>query len=446
MSFYVYVGRLAMTSKILEATLVSPTSHKERKLTDSLAAYRTTIQRTVEESASSQDQVETLAGAGSDDLLTGSLTTLASDSNQILSEQSDTEECPIVLNDPLVVLDSEDKREHIFCWQVPHEDPFWIPLQTNELQEDLWHGLEDGDYRATTLTLQHHSSNWVLTVHIEDAPSDEEAPSATEVNPYEEYWTTDDASRKPIGVDIGETALVAGCALSESEPVDPVLFDGRRAKHLRKEMYTTLHRLDERDAADWRITERFNTFRNKLDDIIEKASREVVDYAERFTKPVIVMEDLDVGGEQLREAMFEHRRLNMWSFNRLQHRISEKANAAGIPVAFVSPEYSSQTCHQCNQIGERDGSFECQNETCWVSTYQSDINAAAVLAKRYNPWGETCSLKPDGDDSPRDGSSRDGTMEPRDRGKSSNHTSRTSSRTSPAGHWLPETDAGVSST
>jgi putative transposase len=224
------------------------------------------------------------------------------------------------------------------------------------------------------------------------------------------------------------------------------MVDGRRAKHLRKEMYTTLTRLDERDAADWRITERFESYRNVLTDLIEKASREIVEYAKRFDEPVIVMEDIDVGGESLRDAMFEHRRLNMWSFNTLVERISVKANADGIPVAFVSPEYTSQTCHQCNRIGEREGSFECLNDDCWVSTYQSDINAAAVIAKRYNPWGETCRLESDGDDSPRDGSSRDGTVEPRERGNSSNHTSRNRSRTSPEGHWLPDTDAGVSRT
>lgn len=433
-----------MVTKVLEATLVRPTTHKERKLTDSLDAYRAALRDAIAAGASTTAEVEAAVDAPSTALIEGAVPGLAKDASTLAP--NGVTDAPLHLIEPSVVLDRDSNREHEFCWHVPTDDPFWIPLQVNPLQEELWRGLEGGAYRAVELELQQHTSNWVLTVEVEEAPEDAEPPVADLVDPYADYWTTQDPSRTPIGVDIGETALVTGCALSDTRPISPVRVDGRRAKHLRKEMYTTLSRLDERDAAEWRIQERFDYYRNALIDIIEKASREIVEYAKDFNEPVIVMEDIDVGGEQLHEAMFEHRRLNMWSFNRLVERIAEKANDADIPVAFVDPAYTSQTCHQCNHIGERDGAFECENDACWVSTYDGDINAAAVIAKRYNPWGETCRLKPDGDDSPRDGSPCDGATEPRERGKSSNHTSRNSSETTPAGHWLPDTDAGVSST
>jgi len=50
-------------------------------------------------------------------------------------------------------------------------------------------------------------------------------------------------------------------------------------------------RLQERDAAEWRIDERFDHYQNALTDIVEKASRQAVEYARGFEKTVLVMED-----------------------------------------------------------------------------------------------------------------------------------------------------------
>lgn len=50
-------------------------------------------------------------------------------------------------------------------------------------------------------------------------------------------------------------------------------------------MFTTLRRLQERDA-EWRVDERFNHYQNALTDIVEKASREAVEYARQFENPV----------------------------------------------------------------------------------------------------------------------------------------------------------------
>ena len=104
-------------------------------------------------------------------------------------------------------------------------------------------------------------------------------------------------------------------------------------------------------------------------------------------------------------------RLHSWAFARLQGRIEDKARDAGIPVRYVHPQYTSQTCHACGHLGSRSSqaAFRCTNPECWVSEYQADINAAANIAGRLNPWGESLSLKPTGDDSPRDGSACDST-------------------------------------
>lgn len=106
-----------------------------------------------------------------------------------------------------------------------------------------------------------------------------------------------------------------------------------------------------------------------------------------------------------------NRRLHGWAFAPLTGRIEDKALEVGIPVRFVVPAYTSQTCHACGHIGSRSSqaAFRCTNDECWVTEYQADINAAANIASRLDPWGESLSLKPTGDDSLRDGSACDST-------------------------------------
>jgi putative transposase len=57
-------------------------------------------------------------------------------------------------------------------------------------------------------------------------------------------------------------------------------------------MHTTLKLLQQREAADWRIDERFDCYQNALTDIIEKVSRQAVEYARECENPVIVMKNL----------------------------------------------------------------------------------------------------------------------------------------------------------
>jgi putative transposase len=175
-------------------------------------------------------------------------------------------------------------------------------------------------------------------------------------------------------------------------------------------MFTTLRRLQQRDA-DWRIEERFEQYQNALTDIVEKASRQAVEYAQQFENPMIALEDLSYIREHLDYGTFMNRRLHAWAFARLQGRIEDKARDAGIPVESVPPAYTSQTCHACNHIGRqpRQAEFRCTQTECWVSEYQSDINAAAKIASRVNRWGERLPWKSAANDSPQDGSTRDST-------------------------------------
>jgi putative transposase len=124
---------------------------------------------------------------------------------------------------------------------------------------------------------------------------------------------------------------------------------------------------------------------------------------------VIVLEALGSLQDDLDVGPHLRRRLHAWAFATLQTRLADKAADAGILVRYVDPAYTSQVCHACGQIGARpeQAAFRCSNDDCWVSVYQADINAAANIAGRLNPWGESCPWKPASDDMPRSGRTRD---------------------------------------
>ncbi len=385
-------------TKTLEATLVPPTAHKERRLQRTVATYRRALEDAFESGADTQSAVN--------DIVTPyTLTSYAKDAlKSYVPKLRDTydaseleDDHPVRFTNRGFRLDHSEDRRHEFCWRVPQAgrgNAFWIPLRINPEQRELWIDLFDDDLSPGEFRLQRNRTNWVLHVTVE----------------YEIEATEMPDDPTPVGFDIGESKLLTGCALTDNgTPKEPLTFEGGRARQLRKEMHTALKRLQERDCSDWRRDERFDYYQNALTDIVEKASRQAVEYAHQFDKPVIVLEDLSYIREDLDYGAYMNRRLHGWAFARLTERIEDKAADAGIPVQLVNPAYTSQTCHACGHVGRRgsQAEFHCTNNSCWVTEYQADINAAANIAGRVDPWGESLPWKPAGDDSSQDGSGCD---------------------------------------
>jgi putative transposase len=391
--------------RTLEATLVSPTAHKERKLRTLHETYQAALQAAFDAEARTMSAVNDIVKPY--DLPYQAKDGLKPFVPRLLNEYGARELAdnqPIRLSNRASTFDRSADRTYEFCWNVPQPGRgtnFWIPVQINPDQRDRWRGLlEDADVDAGELQLIRTETDWHLHVTVKLS-----GPELAE--PAEPTY---------IGMDIGETALITGCALKREAPTRPFLYSGSRAKRLKKELSTTLQRLQRRDAADWRRQRQARRYRNALQNIIETASRRAVDYASQFDEPCIVLEELD-GVRDAAYGAFMNRRLHSWAFGQLQTRIEQKAAEDGIPVTYVPAAYTSQICHACRRIGHRpaQGTFQCSNDDCHISTFQADINAAANIARRGDPWGESCPWKPESDDSPRDGSTRDSATGPHDR-------------------------------
>lgn len=374
---------MTTATKTLEATLAPPTAHKEEKLRDTLGTYREALAEAFDARAGTMSTVSEIVTPY--DLPYQAKAALCSYVPKLRKTYNARElddEHPLRLTNQAATFDHSGEREHEFTWWVPRPGRgtnFWIPLRINPEQEDLWHDVLNGDAKAGEIRLQRHRKTWILHVSVKYSVEEPDA----------------DRDTTPIGLDIGETALITACGLKRGTPTRPVLWSGKRAKRLRKEMSTTLQRLQERDA-EWRIDERFAYYQNALTNIIEKASREAVDYAATFESPRIVMEDLTYIRERLDYGKYMNRRLHAWAFARLQGRVEDKAKDAGIPVEYVNPAYTSKTCHECGHIGKRasQAEFRCTNDDCHVSTFQADISAAISIAQRVDPWGESVPWKP----------------------------------------------------
>ncbi len=100
------------------------------------------------------------------------------------------------------------------------------------------------------------------------------------------------------------------------------------------------------------------------------------DIVSNFYGNKIIMENLK-GIRKQRRGRIMNYWISNWSFYQLQSFIEYKAIRKGIEVARVKPNYTSQICHRCGQIGSRSkGSFSCH---C-LSSFSADLNAARNLA------------------------------------------------------------------
>jgi len=62
----------------------------------------------------------------------------------------------------------------------------------------------------------------------------------------------------------------------------------------------------------------------------------------------------------------------------LQTMVEYKAKLLGVPIAYIDPAYTFQTCSRCDHIGNRNSkSFECL--TCGHVEH-ADVNAAFNIA------------------------------------------------------------------
>jgi len=241
---------------------------------------------------------------------------------------------------------------------IPYK-PEWFHITPRPYTERYLERIVDGEASIGTAEFR-LSDNGDLAVHL---------PVTWDVEVYEpaDVATT-------IGVDIGESVIYAAAVVSP-DGVDAVEMEpGREFRHYRERLQEKRDRLGEQgDLRGLRKTR--DEQRRYTEQVLDTASREIVDLAVEHAPAKLRLEDLTHYRETAADPIHD------WPFAELQGKIAYKAKAEGIPVETVNPRNTSVTCRKCGQTNReyRNGDeFSCTR--CGYEVH-ADVNAAINIAQ-----------------------------------------------------------------
>jgi putative transposase len=111
-------------------------------------------------------------------------------------------------------------------------------------------------------------------------------------------------------------------------------------------------------------------------------AKRLVQYA-KDTKAILVLEDLTHIRSRITVRRRQRAKHTNWGFGQLRQFLTYKALQAGVPILFVDPRYTSQTCSRCGFRDKRNrrnqAEFSCLK--CG-HTLHADLNGARNLAAR----------------------------------------------------------------
>jgi len=246
---------------------------------------------------------------------------------------------------------------------IPY-DPVWFHIDARPYVRQYFERVCEGAASVGTAEVRLHDDGGV-SLHL---------PVSWEVDVYE----PGDVSTA-VGVDIGENVLYAAAVVCGDSIETVEMQSGRKFRHYRERLQQKRDRLQQQD--DLRgVKATRDDQRRYTEQVLDTASREVVDLAVQHAPAVIQLEDLTHYREDARDPIHD------WPFAEFQEKIAYKARADRIPVEVVDPKYTSITCRKCGQTNReyRSGSDFC----CTRCGYEvhADVNAAINIAQ--TPGGE----------------------------------------------------------
>lgn len=183
-----------------------------------------------------------------------------------------------------------------------------------------------------------------------------------------------DALDRWVGVCLGESVIRSAALTAPDGAIDAVDMEpGAEFRHHRERFKRKRQQLME--AGDLR---RFTSLRDEhrryTEYIAHRAARRIVDFAAEHAPCGIRLEDLT----HLRETAPDP--IHDFPYAEIQENVVYKATEAGLPVEFVRPHYTKQTCRKCGHTAEenRDGNrFHCADCGYEVHAF---VNGAANVA------------------------------------------------------------------
>jgi IS605 OrfB family transposase len=192
----------------------------------------------------------------------------------------------------------------------------------------------------------------------------------------------------PVGIDLNETNAVVAVDAAGRE----FWLSGKDIKVRNKRTAQTWARVQRKLATkkaekrDRRSVQRLlkrlsGRRRRRTQDFARVAAKQLLAWAP--ADAVLVFEDLRVPRPQkgLTRGTALRRRLALWQYAAIRTAAQNKAQMAGIAVAFVNPAYTSKVCSRCGLVGRRRRHlFTCPH--CGYCAH-ADVNAATNVRHRF---------------------------------------------------------------
>lgn len=251
-----------------------------------------------------------------------------------------------------------------------------IPLLKD--QENDWFKLRTGEYQEELLSKHEIKDN----TKIVKKNGRFELHQPVEIPEKDLDYSPD----VKIGVDFNFDRLAVTATVKDGELLDTEFYDeGDRLRHYRDKMREKRSSLQETGKGKL-IEELLDKEDRFIRHILHNISRDIVDQAEQYDKPVIVIEDTDI--QEMRSQVNDFNKnqfktsINRWPVARLKNFIKYKAEKQGIRVEEANPEYTSQKCYKCGKKGKRPYRGNQQRFYCQSCdrNIDADLNAARNIA------------------------------------------------------------------
>ncbi len=200
-----------------------------------------------------------------------------------------------------------------------------------------------------------------------------------------------DEASEYLGVDLGVITLAAtsdGELLNHSTGPKHAHINQVRARYSR---FRAKLQQKGTKSAKRLLKKRSGTERRFCKDVNHCISKALVRTAQG-TRRGIALEDLKHIRERAGTTVHKRQRrvLHSWAFSQLRACITYKAALAGVPVAYVNPAYTSQTCSRCGHCEKANrrsqATFRCVR--CGYACH-ADLNAAENIRRAALSCGQT---------------------------------------------------------
>jgi putative transposase len=132
-------------------------------------------------------------------------------------------------------------------------------------------------------------------------------------------------------------------------------------------------------------------FARQARDMLHKASRQVVRFAQAQSVAHLVVGDVRDVADGPRKGRHQNQRLSQWAHGQFVQYVTYKARGLGVSTAYIPEDYSTRTCSACGHVracAPRGRVFVCPNPGCGAVVSRDGNGGANICSRaRYGTYG-----------------------------------------------------------